>query len=215
MAVGCCSNQNFSTKELLLKPSVTQSQKAKSEQIRREGPHPPPTRDSLIRVNTSQKAQCTEEDNVNMQSRARVQDSSGSCTPQGPGKKRPHTHGGPLQDTREVQPSRAKTCGPVGPLRAKTHSTLKATKRVAGSTTSAAEGEGRPMRGLNHPESRTKSGSSFPSIGPDGSSRDPTGPRRLTAARLEDCGCQEGAHTELPAKGIQEGQGKRKSRVHK
>lgn len=193
---------------------MTQSQKPKSEQIKRKGPHHPPTRDSLIGVNASQKAQCTEEDTINMQSSARVQDSSGSRTPQGPGKNRPHTHGGPLQDTREVQPSRAKTCGPVGPRRAPTHSadTLKATKRVAGFTIS---GEGRPMRGLNHPESCMKSGSSFPRISPERSSRDPTGPMRLTATRLEDCGCQEGAHTELPAKSIQEGQGKRKSCVHK
>lgn len=209
IAVGCCSNQNFSTKELLLKPSVTQSRKAKSEQIKTKGPHHPPTRDSSIRVDGSQKAQCTEEDNVNTQSSARVQDSSGSRIPPGPGKKRPHTCGGPLQDTREVQPGRAKTCGPVGPRRAPTHSAdiLKATKRVAGFATSAAEGESRPMRGLNHPESCMRSGSSFPRISPDGSSTEPTGPGRLTATRLQDCGCQEGAHTE--------GQGKRKSRVHK
>lgn len=162
-------------------------------------------------VEAGRMAQCTEEDDINTQSSARVQDSSGSRTPQGPGKKHPHTHGGPLQDTREVQPGRAKTCGPAGPRRAPTHGadTLKATKRVAGFTTSAVGGGG--VGGLSHPESCMKSGSSFPRISPDGSSRDPTGPRRLTATRLEDCGC----HTELPARSVQEEQEKRKSRVRK
>lgn len=54
------------------------SEKAARERIRKRGPHRPPTCDAiLLRLNAVQKARCTDQASVNMESNARLRDSWG------------------------------------------------------------------------------------------------------------------------------------------
>lgn len=183
------------------------SEKATSERMKRRGLHHPLTRDSiLLRVNTIQKVQCTDEVGVNMECNARLRDSWGPHTPQGPlqpdlqALKRTHRY--PPWDTREGYTRRAKTSVPIlkraasqnttNTNRAQPHSadTHRAIKRVSGFTTSATEGprapECRLMRSLPNPESSIKTSTSLRRISPVGPSREQTGFRLLTVTQLED-----------------------------
>ncbi|KAK9530107.1 hypothetical protein VZT92_011636 [Zoarces viviparus] len=86
------------------KPSLMLSEKATSERMKRRGLHRPPTCDSiLLRVNAMQKARCTDEAGVNMERNARLRDSWGPRSSQDPLPTRTWI-------TRDVHPTRAKTC---------------------------------------------------------------------------------------------------------
>ncbi|TKS89550.1 F-box/WD repeat-containing protein 10 F-box and WD-40 domain-containing protein 10 [Collichthys lucidus] len=182
--------------------SVTLSEKATNERIKKRGLHHPLTRDCIVlRVNAIQKAQCADEVSVNMEYNARLRDSWGPHTSQESNLKQcpqtqTHPHAGHLR--------RAKTCVPIlkRPVsrnisntiqgRAQPHSadTHRANKRASGSTTCPTERprapECMPARSLPNPECHVKPSTSLPRISPVRPIRKQEGFRLLTATQLED-----------------------------
>ncbi|XP_071318147.1 F-box and WD repeat domain containing protein 10B isoform X2 [Trachinotus anak] len=102
-------------------PAVMLSEKAACERMRKRGPHHPPTRDSiLLRVSAVQRARCTDEVSINMESNARLRDSWGPHTPQGPLhsdmqdlEKNLQTHIRPLLLTHGSRHRWVKACVPI------------------------------------------------------------------------------------------------------
>nr|XP_020481002.1 F-box/WD repeat-containing protein 10-like isoform X2 [Monopterus albus] len=160
--------------------SVILSEKATCERMKKRGLHHPLTRDFiLLRVNTIQKAQCTDEVSINMECNARLRDSWGPHTPQDPLHSVPVMTSASSQNTTNTFSSRDVTTAPdtmkghhscsfskqAQPHGAHTYTVIK---RVGAFTTSAKEVLQAPecmlMRSLPNLQHCMKTRTSLPKI---------------------------------------------------
>ncbi|KAM9336934.1 F-box and WD repeat domain containing protein 10B [Symphorus nematophorus] len=181
-------------KELSAKELLMLSEKATNERVKRRGLHHPLTRDYiLLRVNAIQRAQCTDEVSINMESNARLRDSWG---PQDALKQNLQTH---IHPTHEGPPRRAKTCVPIlkrrdvsqnmtntiqsraQPRSADTHRTIR---RMSVFTEGPRAPECRLTRSLSYLEGSMKTSTSLPSVSPVGPCREQRGFRMLKVTQL-------------------------------
>ncbi|KAM3591493.1 uncharacterized protein V6R79_002674 [Siganus canaliculatus] len=163
-------------RELRDEESVKRSEKATNERIKRRGLHHPLTRDAiLLRINTIQKAQHTDEVSVNMERNARLRDSWG-----------PHTSQDPVLEQKPSESRRPKTCVPI--LRGAVGQNVTTTAQRRAQLHSAGAGMASRLSGFTYyPECRVRSGSSMPRISPAGPFRVQAEFQQVTGAQLEDC----------------------------